>query len=65
MAIVLSLAARFSGYTLVGTFLLTQEYLHWPMPQCPTLTAVGMSFVPPRIFGEVLSALTGKNIKPL
>lgn len=65
MAIILSLAARFSDYILVGTFFLAQEYLRSPMPQCPALTAVGVSFVTPRIFGEVLSALTGKNIKPL
>lgn len=65
MAIILSLAARFSGYILVGIFLLTQEYQHWPMPQCPTLTAVGLFFVPPRIFGEVLSALTGARTSSL
>jgi hypothetical protein len=42
-----------------------QEYLHWPLPQCLALTAVGLIFLTPRVFTEIMGALTGKNIKPL
>jgi hypothetical protein len=65
VAIVLSLVARFNGYILVGTFFFAQEYLHWPMPQCLALTAVGLFFITPGIFREIMSALTGRDIRPL
>lgn len=65
IAILLSLVARFNGYILVGTFFFAQEYLHWPMPQCLALTAVGLFFLTPGIFREVMSALTGRDIRPL
>ena len=65
VAIVLSLVARFNGYILVGTFFFAQEYLHWPMPQCLALTAVGLIFLTPGIFREIMSALTGRDIRPL
>ncbi|WP_310474049.1 hypothetical protein [Sandarakinorhabdus sp.] len=65
VAIVLSMVARFNGFVLVGTFFFAQEYLHWPMLQCLALTAVGLLFLTPRVFGEVMGALTGKDIRPL
>jgi hypothetical protein len=65
VAIILSLVARFNGYILVGTFFFAQEYLHWPLPQCLALTAVGLIFLTPRVFTEIMGALTGKHIKPL
>lgn len=65
IAVVLSLVARFNGYILVGTFFFAQEYLHWPLAQCLALTAVGLFFLTPRVFGEVMSALTGRDIRPL
>jgi hypothetical protein len=65
VAILLSLVARFNGYILVGTFFFAQEYLHWPMPQSLALTAVGLIFLTPGIFREIMSALTGRDIRPL
>lgn len=65
IAVVLSLVARFNGYILVGTFFFAQEYLHWPLPQSLALSAVGLFFLTPGIFAEVMNALTGGDIKPL
>ena len=65
IALVLSLVARFNGYALVGTFFFAQEYLHWPMPQCVALAAVGLLFLTPGIFREIMGVLTGQDIKPL
>lgn len=61
----LSLFARFNGYALVGTFFFAQEYLHWPFAQCVALAAVGLLFITPAVFREVIGALTGGEIKPL
>lgn len=65
VAVILSLVARFNGYILVGTFFFAQEYLHWPLPQCLALTAVGLIFLTPGIFREIMSTLTGRDIRPL
>jgi hypothetical protein len=65
VAVILSFVARFNGYILVGTFFFAREYLHWPLAQCLALTAVGLIFLTPRIFTEIMSTLTGKHIKPL
>jgi hypothetical protein len=65
IALSLSLFARFNGYVLVGTFFFAQEYLHWPMPQCLALSAVGLLFLTPGIFREIIGVLTGQDIKPL
>ena len=65
VAVVLSLAARFNGYALVGTFFFAQEYLHWPILQCAALASVGLFFLTPGVFREVMGALTGTYIKPL
>lgn len=65
VAAVLSLVARFNGYALVGTFFFAREYLHWPLPQCLAFTAVGLLFLTPGIFREIMSALTGRDIRPL
>ena len=65
VALVLSLAARFNGYALVGTFFFAQEYLHWPMPQCVALAAIGLFFLTPGVFREVMGTLTGGDVKPL
>lgn len=65
VALVLSMVARFNGYALVGTFFFAQHYLHWPMPQCLALSAVGLLFLTPGIVREIMGALTGTDIKPL
>lgn len=65
IALVLSLFARFNGYVLVGTFFFAQHYLHWPVLQCVALSAVGLLFLTPGIFRDVVGALTGQHIKPL
>lgn len=65
VALVLSMVARFNAYALVGTYFFAQEYLHWPVLQCLALSAVGLLFLTPRIFREVMDALTGADIKPL
>lgn len=65
VAAILSVVARFNGYALVGTYFFAQEYLHWPLLQCLALTAVGLLFLTPGVFREVMGALTGRDIKPL
>ncbi len=65
IAAALSLFARFNGYALVGTFFFAQEYLHWPMVQCIALASVGLLFLTPRVFRELMGALTGRDIRPL
>lgn len=65
VALSLSVVARFNAYSLVGTFFFAQQYLHWPMAQCIALSAVGLLFLTPGIFREIMDALTGADIKPL
>jgi hypothetical protein len=65
VTLLLSLVARFNGYALVGTFFFAQEYLHWPPLQCVALASVGLLFLTPGIFREIMSALTGEDIRPL
>lgn len=65
VALSLSLFARFNGYALVGTFFFAQQYLHWPILQCIALSVVGLMFLTPGIFREIISMLTGTDIKPL
>ena len=65
VALSLSLVARFNAYSLVGTFFFAEHYLHWPMAQCFALSAVGLMYLTPGIFREIMNALTGDEIKPL
>ncbi|MEI6485579.1 MAG: hypothetical protein WCO11_04860 [Sphingomonadales bacterium] len=61
----LSLFARFNGYALAGTFFYAHDFLHWPPVQCAALAAVGLLFLTPRVFREVMAMLLGTEVKPL